>query len=90
MGLSNAQRQARWRVKRAAQLKTRPEVVELELTRAAESCKDLSAAERLALADRLAHAAMLHLRRSQELAALARRIRVQVTQEGLLRQIAKG
>src|SRR5215468_5107581 len=82
MGLSNAERQARWRAKR-------PEVIEAELTRAAERCNDLPDADRLALADKLADAAMSHLRRSQELAQLARRVRAQVMQEGLLRQIAE-
>jgi len=58
-------------------------------SRAAESCKEsLSDQERHQLADRLADAALSHLRRSQELAALARGIRIAVTQAGILRQIA--
>ena len=68
MGLSNAQRQRRWRARR-------PEVVEGELLQQAERCAGLADAERVVLADRLADAAMNHLRRSQELAAVARRVR---------------
>ena len=68
MGLSNAQRQARWRSRR-------PEVLERVLLREAGRCEQLSDGERGALADRLADAAMRHLRRSQELAAMARKVR---------------
>jgi len=71
----NAGYQARWRVRRAAALKARPEVVEGDLMQRAERSNALSEQERLALADALADAAMGHLRRSQQLAALARRVR---------------
>lgn len=71
----NAGYQARWRAKRAAELKARPELVEGELIRAAGRPGDLSDQERQALADKLADAAMGHLRRAQDLAALARRLR---------------
>jgi hypothetical protein len=56
-----------------AELRARPEVVEGELIAAAE--RDLSDPERRQLADKLADAAMGHLRRAQELAVLARRLR---------------
>ena len=79
MALTNAQRQARWRVKRDAREKLRPDVVERELLAAAERCGGLSDQARLVLADRIADAAMAHLRRSQELAQIARRIRTFVT-----------
>jgi len=83
MALSNAQRQARWRERRDAREKARPEVVEGELVRRAEAClnyphgtdNSVSDAERLVLADKIAAAAMDHLHRAQELAAIARRHR---------------
>jgi hypothetical protein len=64
-------------------MKTRPEVVEPALVQAAEAClsspqggaKAVSDQERIALADKLADAAMSHLRRSQELARLAMKVR---------------
>jgi hypothetical protein len=52
-----------------------PEVAERELTVAAKRCERLSDGERHQLADRLADAAMGHLRRAQALAGLARRAR---------------
>jgi hypothetical protein len=67
MGLTNAQRQQRWRVKRDARLKNHPDVIERELVAA------------VALADRLSSAATDHLRRSQELVQLAWRIRFLLT-----------
>jgi hypothetical protein len=73
VAFTNAQKQARWREKRAAELSARPEVVEGELIAAAE--RDLSDPERGQLADQLADAAMGHLRRAQELVVLARRLR---------------
>jgi hypothetical protein len=68
MGLSNAQRQQRWRAKRL-------DVVERALRRAAERCQELPEAERLALADKLSAVAADHLRRSNELSQLAWRLR---------------
>jgi len=79
MALTNAQKQARWRAKRNALARGNPEVAERELLAAAERSDRLSVEERAALADKLADAAMDHLRRSQELAAVARRLRILVT-----------
>ena len=75
MGLTNAQRQARWRAKREALVRSHPEVLERELLAAAERSDRLSEAERVTLADKLADTAMTYLRRSQVLAAAARRVR---------------
>lgn len=75
MGLSNAARQRRWRAKQDALAKSHPEVAERALIAAAGRCERLSEVERLALADQLADRAMGYLRRAQELAALARRVR---------------
>src|SRR6516162_9696500 len=66
----NAVYHARWRAKRDALVRGHPEVVERELIAVAERCERLSEVERVALADRLADAAMGHLRRAQELAVL--------------------
>ena len=68
----NAVYQARWRERRDAAMKARPEVVEGALMQRAERCNALSDQERRQLADKLADAAMGHLRRAQGLAALAR------------------
>jgi hypothetical protein len=73
--MGNAERQARWRAKRNALARDNPEVVEGELLQQAERCERLSGEERLQLADRLADAAMVHLRRSQELARVAMKVR---------------
>jgi hypothetical protein len=62
-----------------ARLKNDPDVIERELVAAVERAKDLPEAERLALADKLSNAATDHLRRSQELAHLAWRLRFLVT-----------
>jgi hypothetical protein len=77
MGLSNAERQRRWRAKRDELVRGSTEVLERALLQEAERCSrgEMSEQERIALADRLADAAMGHLRRSQELAGLARRLR---------------
>ena len=66
--------QARWRAKRAALV--HPEVAERALMQAAERCERLSVPERTVLADKLADAAMGHLRRSQALARIAQRVRL--------------
>jgi len=71
----NAGYQARWRARREALVRRRPEVVDAALLEAAEGCGGLSEQERQQLADRLADMAMAYLRRSQVLAALARRVR---------------
>jgi len=77
MGLSNAERQRRWRAKREALVRGSAEAIDRVLLRDAERCErgEMSEQERIALADRLADAAMGHLRRSQEFARLARRVR---------------
>ena len=75
MALTNAEKQARWRARRNELARSNPEVAERELEQAAERCSHLPDQERLALADKLADAAMGHLRRSQELARLAMKVR---------------
>jgi hypothetical protein len=60
MGLSNAERQRRWRTKRDALARSHPDVVELQLMQEAERCELLSGPERADLADKLADAAMRH------------------------------
>jgi len=72
MGLSNRERQARYRAKQRALIEANPELAERELM---EECERLSDAERIALADKLADRAMNLLHRSQELAAVARKVR---------------
>ena len=56
-------------------MKVRPEVIERDLVKAAEACGQLPDQERRELADKLADAAMGHLRQSQELARLATKVR---------------
>jgi hypothetical protein len=75
MALTNAQKQARWRERRNALARANPEAAERELLQAAERSSRLPDRERIALADKLADAAMAHLRRSQELARLATKVR---------------
>ena len=81
--MSNAQRQARWRERRDAREKLRPEVIEGELLKAAEAClsfphgtnNPVSEAERAALADRLQDAAMRHFHAMHRLNEMAKRVR---------------
>ena len=54
-----------------ALIEANPEVAERELIAAAEGCAQLSDAERIALADKLADIANRHLWRAHELAQLA-------------------
>ena len=75
MGLSNAERQRRWRERRNALARGHPDITERALLQQAERCERFSDQERTALADKLADAAMGHLRRSQELARLAMKVR---------------
>jgi len=75
MGLSNAERQARWRAKREALVKAHPEVLEGEFLAAAERCGQLSEQGRHRLADRLQDLAMRHLWRSHELNKVATKVR---------------
>jgi hypothetical protein len=71
----NAEYQARWRAKRDALVRANPEVIERGLLREVERCERMSDQERIALADRLADVAMDYLRRAQEFARMARRVR---------------
>jgi hypothetical protein len=71
----NAVYQARRRAKREALVRGNPEVVERALLQEAERCEGMSEQERIALADKLADAAMRHLWRSQKLARQARKVR---------------
>jgi hypothetical protein len=75
MGLSNVERQRRWRERQQALVKANPEVAERELLQAAAGCERLPDVERIALADKLADAGMKHLRRAQELARVAMEVR---------------
>ena len=75
MGLSGAQRQARWRAKRDALARANSEVAERALLQEAADCEGLAEQERIALADKLADVAMDYLRRAQEFARMARRVR---------------
>ena len=76
MGQSNAERQRRWRERREALVKANPELAERALLEEAEQCAQLSDAERIALADKIADAANRHLWRAHELAKLAMKVRV--------------
>jgi len=86
MGLTNAERQARWRARRDAREKARPDVIEAELLQRAEAFLNyshgtknpVSDQERLVLADKLAGIAVAHLHRSQVFAWAARRLRILV------------
>ena len=71
----NAAYQARWRAKRDALARANPEVIERGLLREVERCQRLSDQERIVLADKLADVAMGYLRRSQEFARVARKVR---------------
>jgi hypothetical protein len=75
MALTPAEKQARWRAKRNALEQGRPDVIEAALVEEAERCEELSDAERAALADTLADAAMRHQWRARELAEIARKVR---------------
>jgi hypothetical protein len=71
----NAQYQRHWQAKRKAQEQSRPEVIEAAVQQEAEHCDGLSDQQRIDLADKLADAAMGHLRRAQELSKLAEQVR---------------
>jgi len=71
----NAGYQARWRARRDALARANPEVAERALLEEVERCERMSDQERIALADRLADAALGHLRRAQALAGVARLLR---------------
>jgi len=76
-------------------MKSHPDVLERELLQAAEACLHGAAAtssdqERITLADRLTDAAMSHLRRSQALAELARRVRAAELWRAVARSLPGG
>src|SRR5262249_16953577 len=71
----NAVYQARWRARRDELARTHPEGSERRLLGAGGGWGRVADGDRVALADKLADLAMAHLRRSQELALLARRVR---------------
>ena len=77
MGLSNAERQRRWRQKRDALARTNPEAIEQALLQDVERCErgELSDQERIALADKLADTAMSYQWRASKLAKMAMKIR---------------
>jgi hypothetical protein len=75
MALSPAEKQRRYRERQASLMRSNPDLVEGELLEAAARCEQLSSAERTALADQLADAALRHQWRARELAELARKVR---------------
>jgi hypothetical protein len=77
MGLSNAERQRRWRQKRDALARTNREAIEQALLQDVERCErgELSDQERIALADKLADTAMSYQWRASKLAKMAMKIR---------------
>src|SRR5262249_32198642 len=77
MGLSNAERQKRWRQKRDAQARANPEVIEQALLQDVERAErgELSEQQRVELANRLADTANRLLWDAQRLARLARKVR---------------
>jgi hypothetical protein len=78
MALTTAQRQARWKAKRNALAQSHPDAVEGALLEEAARCEQLSAEQRVALADQLADLASHHMWRARELAELARKVRPQL------------
>jgi hypothetical protein len=75
MALTPAEKQQRYRDRRKVATQMSPDAVEDALVEEAERCAELSSEERAALANKLADIAVRHLRRSQELAELARMVR---------------
>jgi hypothetical protein len=77
MGLSNAEKQRRWRERRNALARASPEAIEAAFLQDVERCErgEMSEEERIALADRLADQGMAHLRLAQRLTTMARRVR---------------
>jgi len=77
MGLSNAEKQRRWRQKRSALAQTDPRAIERALLQDVERCErgEMSDQERIALAERLADMAKELLWRSCELSQIAFRLR---------------
>jgi hypothetical protein len=77
MALTPAEKQRRYRERQSALRQSSPDEVERALMQDAERCErgELSDAERVVLADRLADLANRHLWRAQELARTARKVR---------------
>jgi hypothetical protein len=75
MALSPAEKQRRYRVRQSARAQSNPDVAERALLEEAARCEQLSAEQRVALANELADLANRHLWRAQELAQLARKVR---------------
>jgi hypothetical protein len=77
MGLTNAEKQKRWRARRDSLVRSHPEVLEGALLREVERAKrgEMSDGERVALADRLADVAMRHLWRAHALNEIAKKVR---------------
>jgi hypothetical protein len=78
MALTNAQKQARWRERRNAIARANPEVVERALLEEAARCEQLSAEQRVVLADKLADLANRHLWRAHKLA----RVGIEIQERG--------
>ena len=75
MALSPAEKQRRYRARQSALMRSNPDVAERALLEEAARCEQLSAEQRVALANELADLANRHLWRAQELAQLARKVR---------------
>jgi len=75
MALTPAEKQRRYRERQNAQARANPEVNEQALLEEAAQCEQLSAEQRVALADKLADLANQHLWRAQKLAELSRKVR---------------
>jgi hypothetical protein len=77
MGLPPAEKQKRYRERQSALASSRPDLIEQALLQDVERCErgELSVEECAAIADKLADAAKQHLRRAQELAEIARKVR---------------
>jgi hypothetical protein len=77
MALSPGEKQRRYRERQADRMRSSPDVIEGELMAKVERAErgELSDDERAALADKIGDIAMRHLRRAQELSAIARKLR---------------
>jgi hypothetical protein len=76
MALSPAEKQQRYRDKLKAKEQTNSDAIEQALLQEAERVGEMSAEERNALANKLADLAMSTLHRAQQLAAVARKLRI--------------
>ena len=77
MGVTNAERQKRWRTRRNELAQNNPKTIESALLQDVERCErgELSDQERIVLADKLADLAMHTMHRAQALAKMAQRVR---------------